>query len=1036
MLLSDISIKRPVFASVINLLLVVFGIVAVTFLSLREYPDVDPPIVSISTTYTGASASIVESRITQLLEDRISGIEGIKNIESTSSNGRSSIDVEFNLSRNIDAASNDVRERVSRALNNLPDQADPPEVSKSTSDDDVIVWYNLRSDNMSVMELTDYADRYLVDRLSVAEGVANVRLGGGRSYAMKVWLDRNAMAARGITVADVEQVIRSENVELPAGEVQSNQRDFEVRVARSYLSPEDFSKLPVKAGSDGYLIRLGEVATVELGAEDDETEFRGNGVNMIGLGITKQSKANTLEVARAAKAAIEEIQKTLPDNIFIVPSYDSSVFIEASINEVYETLAIAMLMVVLVIYIFLGNLRATIIPAITVPVSLVAAFTVMYALGFSINLLTLLALVLAIGLVVDDAIVVLENISRRIELGEPPLLAAYRGTREVGFAVIATTLVLIAVFVPLVFLEGNIGRLFTEFALAIAAAVAFSSVTALTLIPMLSSKLLTQTKRTTGFSAWMDRSFSKLEGRYFTVLGKTIHQPILMALLIIVSVFGLIRFLEVLPSEFVPKEDRGNFFIQIQSAEGASFKENSRSMKRVEEIVLPYLDSGDATRVLVRLPGFGSSAGIAIIGTPIGEDKKRSTFELMDEISKKLSVIPDVRAFAIMRSSLGGGGVGRPVQFVLQGNTYEELVDWRDKLISIAQENPNLLRLDSDYKETLPQLLVNIDTERAADLGVSVSDIGTTLETMLGQRTVSTYLDRGQEYDLILEGRREDYRSPQSIENLYVRSARTGELIPMDNLLRVSEGATSARLNRYNRMRSITISANLAEGYTVGEALAYLNNIVDTQLPEGVTVDYKGESQLYQESGDSILFIFLMALVIVYLILAAQFESWVHPLVIMLTVPLALVGAFIGLYFAGMTLNIYSQIGLVMLIGLAAKNGILIVEFANQLRDAGVEFELALKRAAMLRLRPIVMTSFTTVFSSLPLVFASGAGAESRTVIGMVIFAGVLVSTLLTLFVVPTAYYWLARKTGSPLTITHKLEKLEEEIPYVKGDDF
>ena len=1036
MLLSDISIKRPVFASVVNLLLVVFGIVAVTFLSLREYPDVDPPIVSINTTYTGASAAIIESRITQLLEDRISGIEGIKNIESTSRNGRSSIDVEFNLSRDIDAASNDVRERVSRALNNLPDQADPPEVSKSTSDDDVIVWYNLRSDNMSVMELTDYADRYLVDRLSVAEGVANVRLGGGRSYAMKVWLDRNAMAARGISVADIEQVIRAENVELPAGEVQSNQRDFDVRVARSYLSPEDFSKLPVKAGIDGYLIRLGEVATVELGAEDDETEFRGNGVNMIGLGITKQSKANTLEVARAAQAAIDEIKLTLPDNIFIVPSYDSSVFIEASINEVYETLAIAMLMVVLVIYLFLGNVRATIIPAVTVPVSLVAAFTVMYALGFSINLLTLLALVLAIGLVVDDAIVVLENISRRIELGEPPLLAAYRGAREVGFAVIATTLVLIAVFVPLVFLQGNIGRLFTEFALALAAAVAFSSVTALTLIPMLSSKLLTKSKRTTGLNSWMNKSFTKFEGSYFKVLGKTIHQPILMALLILVSVVGLLRLVEILPSEFVPKEDRGNFFIQIQAAEGASFKENSRSMKKVEEIILPYLDSGEATRVLVRLPGFGSSAGIAIVGTPIGDDKKRSTFELMDEISKKLSVIPDVRAFAIMRSSLGGRGVGRPVQFVLQGNTYEELVGWRDKLLLSAQENPNLLRLDSDYKETLPQLLINIDTERAADLGVSVSDIGTTLETMLGQRRVSTFLDRGQEYDVILEGRREDYRSPQSIDNLYVRSFRTGELIPMDNLLKVEERATSSRLNRFNRMRSITISANLAEGYTVGEALAYLNNIVATELPEGVSVDYKGESQLYQESGNSIIFIFLMALVIVYLILAAQFESWVHPWVIMLSVPLALVGAFIGLYFAGMTLNIYSQIGLVMLIGLAAKNGILIVEFANQLRDAGIEFELALKRAAMLRLRPIVMTSFTTVFSSLPLVFASGAGSESRTVIGMVIFSGVLVSTLLTLFVVPTAYYWLARKTGSPLTITHKLEKLEEEIPYVKGDDF
>ena len=490
MLLSDVSVKRPVFATVINLLLIIFGIVAFTMLSLREYPDIDPPIVSVSTTYTGASANIVETRITQLLEDRISGIEGIKNVTSTSRNGRSDITIEFKLSRDIDAAANDVRERVSRALNNLPDQADPPEVSKANSDESAVVWYNLRSTNLNTMELTDYAERVLVDRLSIVDGVARVQIGGGRRYAMKVFLDRNAMAARGITVNDVEQVIRAENVELPAGEVESTDRNFEVRVARTFLTPDDFAALTVAIGDNGYLVRLGEIAHVELTAEDDETEFRGDGVNMIGLGIIKQSKANTLDVARAAKAQIERIEATLPDNIFIVPSYDSSVFIEASIDEVYETLGIAMLMVVIVIYLFLGNIRATLIPAVTVPVSIIAAFIVMYALGFSINLLTLLAMVLAIGLVVDDAIVVLENIYRRIEMGEPPILAAYRGAKEVGFAVIATTLVLISVFVPLVFLEGNIRRLFTEFALAIAAAVAFSSFTALTLSPMMASKIL------------------------------------------------------------------------------------------------------------------------------------------------------------------------------------------------------------------------------------------------------------------------------------------------------------------------------------------------------------------------------------------------------------------------------------------------------------------------------------------------------------------------------------------------------------------
>ena len=1034
MLLSDVSVKRPVFATVMNLLLVIFGVVAVSMLSLREYPDIDPPIVSVSTTYTGASANIVETRITQLLEDRISGIEGIKNVTSTSRNGRSDITIEFKLSRNIDAAANDVRERVSRALNNLPDQADPPEVSKANSDESAVVWYNLRSTNLNTMELTDYAERFLIDRLSIVDGVARVQIGGGRRYAMKVFLDRNAMAARGITVSDVERVIRAENVELPAGEVESLDRNFEVRVARTFLTPTDFAALTVAVGDNGYLVRLGEIANVELTAEDDETEFRGDGVNMIGLGIIKQSKANTLDVARAAKAQIEKIEASLPDNIFIVPSYDSSVFIEASIDEVYETLAIAMMMVVIVIYVFLGNVRATLIPAVTVPVSIVAAFIVMYALGFSINLLTLLAMVLAIGLVVDDAIVVLENIYRRIEMGEPPILAAYRGAREVGFAVIATTLVLISVFVPLVFLEGNIGRLFTEFALAIAAAVAFSSFTALTLSPMMASKILKKRNRSSGFGNWVDKRFSALEVRYFNSLGKALHQPLLMVVMLTMAIIAVVQLSDRVPSEFVPKEDRGNFFILMNAQEGASFESNAKNLKQLEDILMPYRQSGKINRLLVRTPGFGGNAGIAIVGAADWDERDFSTFALMDEISAKLSNVPDVRAFAIMRSGISGGGFGRPVQFVLQGDTYENLVKWRDIVIEKASDNPGLLRIDSDYKETSPQLLVNINRDRAADLGVSISDIGGTLEVMLGQRRVSTFLDRGEEYDVILEGIENDFRSPNSIENLYVRSARTGQLIPMDNLLTFEEQATSAQLNRYNRMRSITISANLAEGYTLGQALAYLEQIVKTDLPDNVSIDYKGESQLYQEAGNSFVYVFLLALAVTYLILAAQFESWIHPLVMMLTVPLALVGAYIGLYFSNMTINIYSQIGLVMLIGLAAKNGILIVEFANQLRDTGLAFEEALKRAASQRLRPIVMTGFTTVFSALPLVLASGPGAESRMVIGMVIFSGVLVSAFMTLYVVPAAYSWLARNTGSPLRRTQQIANLEREIPYKKGE--
>ncbi len=1034
MLLSDISVKRPVFASVVNLLLLVFGLVAIMLLTLREYPDTDPPIVSISTSYPGASAEIIETRITQLLEDRISGIEGIKNISSSSRNGRSNITIEFNLSRDIDAAANDVRERIARAVDILPDQALPPEVSKADSDENVIVWYNLRSTNLNVMELTDYADRFLVDRLSMADGVARIFIGGGRTYAMKVWLDRNAMAARGITVSDIERVIRLENVELPAGRVESFDRDFDVRVARSFLTPDDFADLTVAAGADGYLVRLREVATVELTAEDNETEFRGDGVNMIGLGVVKQSKANTLEVARSAREAIKRIEQTLPDNIFIVPSYDSSVFIEESINEVYNTLAIAMAMVIIVIYIFLGNVRATLIPAVTVPVSLVAAFIVMYALGFSINLLTLLALVLAIGLVVDDSIVVLENIYRRIEMGEPPILAAYRGAQEVGFAVIATTLVLISVFIPLVFLEGNIGRLFTEFAIAISAAVAFSSFTALTLSPMMSSKILKKRERTSGFGVFVDSLFKRIETSYFNVLGVTIKQPLAVLLVLLASMLIIVQLLSKLPEELVPREDRGNFFIIMTAQEGASYESNSRNLKKIEDILMPYRESGEVVRVLVRTPGFGGQAGIAIVGAASWDERERSTFALMSEVSGKLSDIPDIRAFAISRSSLGGRGLGRPVQFVLQGNTYDELTRWRDIVFEKARENPNLLRLDSDYKETSPQLLIDIDRDRAADLGVSITEIGRTLETMLGQRRVSTFLDRGQEYDVIIEGDENDYRSPDSIANIYVRSDRTGQLIPLDNLVSVREQATSNTLNRYNRMRAITISANLADGYTVGEALTFLENIVATELPGEVGIDYKGESQLYQESGSSFIFIFALALAITYLVMAAQFESWIHPFVIMFTVPLALVGAFIGLYLSGMTINIYSQIGLVMLIGLAAKNGILIVEFINQLRDAGVDFETAIKKGSTQRLRPIVMTGFTTVFSALPLVLASGPGSESRMVIGMVIFSGVLLSAFMTLFIVPTAYNYLARNTGSPEKRAKKLDVLQEEVPYVKGD--
>ncbi|WP_199608861.1 efflux RND transporter permease subunit [Flocculibacter collagenilyticus] len=1026
MILSDLSVKRPVFATVVNLLLVVFGIVAFSMLPLREYPDIDPPIVSINTSYPGASSEIVESKITQLLEDRISGIEGIKNINSQSRNGRSSISIEFNVDRNIDAAANDVRERVSRALNNLPEQADPPEVFKADSDEDVIAWFVLNSQTMSTLELTDYAQRYIVDRFSVVDGIARVRVGGGRDYAMKIWLDRTAMAARGVTVNDIEQVLRKENVELPAGDVKSIDRDFSVRVERSYKTEFDFQRLVIKRGENGYLVRLGEVADVELTSEDEETTFRGNGKNMVGIGIIKQSKANTLEVVQNARAELEKIKLTLPSGTTIEPSYDSSIFIAKSIEEVYQTLAIAMALVILVIYIFLGNIRATFIPAITVPVALISASTLLYALGFSINLLTLLAMVLAIGLVVDDSIVVLENIYRRIEKGEPPLLAAYKGAREVGFAVVATTLVLISVFVPLVFLQGTIGSLFTEFAIAVAAAVAFSSITALTLSPMLCSKILVYRKRESKIGHWLDNTFDKLENSYQRSLDKNIHAGVTMFIVMALCATVAYGLFNLLPSELAPKEDRGNFFIIMNTAQGASYKSNIENMELMEDVLLPYVDSGEFNRVIVRVPGFGGSGGIAIIGMDDWENRTRPTTEAMMEVSQKLSDISDIRAFAIMRSGIGGRGLGRPVQFVIQGNTYEELANWRDIIIAKARANPGLIRIDHDYKETLPQLSLNIDKERAADLGISNTNVGRTLESMLGQRRATTFLDRGEEYNVILEGRDELFRSPQDISDIYLRSDTSGQLVPLDSIVSISEKATASSLNRYNRMRSITISANLADNYALSDALAFLNKVVAEEIQGNISIDFKGQSQIYSETGAAMAGVFALALLVTFLVLAAQFESFVHPLVIMLTVPLGLVGALAGLYFMGMTINIYSQIGIVMLIGLASKNGILIVEFANQLRDAGYEFKDALRQAASQRLRPIIMTAFTTIMSAVPLMLATGPGSESRMVIGVVIFCGVAFATILTLYVIPTAYFYLAKNTGSPKAVSNKIKQLEQ----------
>ena len=1028
MFLSDISVKRPVLAAVMSILLVAFGLVAFDRLPLREFPNIDPPVVSIETIYRGASADVVESRITRVIEDRIAGVEGIRYIESSSEDGRSQISITFDVDRDVDAAANDIRDRVSGVLASLPTEAEPPDIQKASSDDDVIMWLNLSSDRMTVPDLTDYAERYLVDRFSVLDGVARVRIGGQQSYAIRVWLDRNQLAARGLTVNDVENALRTENVELPAGSIDSVDRQFTMRISRQFRGVDDFRQLVITEAADGHLIRLADVARIERAAEEDRLFFRGNRIPMVGIGIIKQSTANTLQVTRAARQEMQRLRPNLPDGMMLSQSYDTSVFIDGAIKEVYKTLGIAIVLVVLVIYLFLGSLRATLVPAVTVPISLVATSLVILGLDYSINMLTLLALVLAIGLVVDDAIVVLENIHRRMDVyGETRLVAAFRGTRQVGFAVVATSIVLVSVFLPIAFLQGDIGRLFSEFAITMAAAVAFSSFVALSLSPMLASRVLPPVEKEGLMMRGVDFLFRLLQRGYHRLLGAALRHKWIVLLVFLAVAGSSFWLFDQIADEYTPKEDRGAFFILVNGPEGASYEYMRDYMNEIEARLMPLVESGEVTRLLVRAPRSFGSVGIFNNGIVIivldDWSTRRSAWDIMNDVRKRLADLPGVRAFPVMRQGFGAR-IQKPVQFVIGGGTYDQLAEWRDILSArIAQDNPRLVGVDWDYKETKPQMQVVIDYNRAADLGVTVSNIGRTLETMLGSRRVTTYIENGQEYYIVLEGEREVQRTPNDIQNIYVRSERSGELIPLSNLVQITEFADSVQLDRYNRVRAITLEANLADGYSLGEALGYLEGLVDEYLPGQVIIDYKGQSRDYKFAGESLVFIFALGLMVVFLVLAAQFESWILPLIIMLTVPLAMTGALFGLYITGQTLNLYSQIGLIMLVGLAAKNGILIVEFANQLRDQGREFHAAVIEAADTRFRPIIMTGITTAAGSVPLLISSGAGTETRYVIGIVILFGVIAATLFTLFVVPTAYDLFGRFTRSPKAVTLQLEK-------------
>lgn len=1031
MVLSDVSIKRPVFATVMSLVLIIFGLFALRGMAVREYPDIDPPAVNVSTIYRGASAEIIESKITQVIEDSVAGIEGIRSITSASREESSSISIEFNLSRNVDAAANDVRDKVGRILSKLPDEADQPIIAKTEADARPIIYISLFSDRLSLLELTDYADRYLVDQMSVIDGVASVNIYGARRYSMRVYLDRMAMAARNVTVQDIEEAIRRQNVELPSGRIESNMREFTVRSESGLRTANQFRNIVLRE-QDGYLLRLGEVAKVQLGAEDERTEQRINGVTAIGLGIIRQSKANAMEISSGVAATVERLQGSLPTGVRMEVTYDQSKFISQSIYEVFHALSVALALVIGVIFLFLRSWRATLIPAVAIPVSVIGSFIVIGALGYSINVLTLLALVLAIGLVVDDAIVVLENIHRRIELGEPPLLASIRGARQIGFAVIATTVVLIAVFVPISLMDGNTGRLFREFGMSVAAAVLFSGFVALTLTPMMCSKLLHEAKEEGWFYHVTEKFFVGMGNVYGNILRRSLGAPVVvLALGAVVSVAAFLMF-KALPREFAPIEDRGVFFVIVEGPEGASYDYTRKNVVAIEQALEPFIKSGAVTVIQSNVaPAWGGrpspvNSGFVVVRLADWADRDVKQQEIARQAFQKLQALTGVRAIVVNPPSLGLPGAQSPVRFILGGSTYAQLDEWSERIIAKAQENPNLLGMKKNYQPTRPEINVRIDRDRAADLGVPVETIGRTLETMLGSREVTNFQRDGKQYKVLVQAPVEQRVTPNDLNNIYVRGSNTGgKLVPLASLVTLKEGANARELNRTDRLRSVMIEASMAPGYTLGQALDYLDAVAAEVLPTEVRISYAGQSREYKESSAAIFVTFGLALIVVFLVLAGQFESWIHPIIIILSVPLAVTGALAALLLAGQTLNVYSQIGIIMLVGLIAKNGILIVEFANQLRDEGQSIYDAAVEASIARLRPILMTTIATIFGAVPLALAHGAGAESRAALGWVIVGGMTFATVLSLFVVPVLYVLLARFTKPAGFIARKLSELE-----------
>ncbi len=1022
MLISDVSVKRPVFAIVLSLLLCVFGYVAFNKLAVREMPDVDSPYVSINTKYEGASATVMESQVTSKLEGELSGVSGIENITSVTRNGMSRITIEFNMDWDLTEGISDVRDAVSRAQSSLPDQADDPIVSKDNGSGEPSIYISLSSSEMDRTQLTDYSERVLEDRFSTISGVSSVSLSGALDRVMYVQLDPELMAGRGVTTSDIVNALKQENVELPGGEIRNDVTVMQVRTARMYQSEKDFDYLVVRTTNEGHVVYLKDVANVFNGAENENSSFKNNGVLNLSLGIVVQSDANPLSVAKDVKAQVKRLQDVVPDGSQIYIDYDSTEFIDKSIEEVYNTLFLTGMLVVLVLYIFIGQVRATLIPAITVPVSLISAFIAAYFFGFSINLLTLMALILAIGLVVDDAIVVVENIFVHIEKGSSPLVAAYQGTREVGFAVVATTLVLVMVFLPISFMEGMVGRLFTEFSMLLAMAVIFSSILALTLTPVLGSKLLSANVKKGAFNLWIDRLFHQMEQGYRKVLVRTMKYRYLAPVVVVGCIVASAAVIKMVPSELAPLQDKGVIFVFVKGANGTSYNRMVDNMDEVEDRLLPLVGQGIVKSMSTQAPAFGGNAGdqtgFVIMTLEDWDKRDQSAKQALGLVRKRLKGIADVKVYPLMPGFRGGSS--EPVQFVLRGSDYQELNKWAKQLQEIAEHSPMLNAPDLDYSERTPEMVATIDRERASELGVSAAEVAETLEIMLGGRKETTFVDRGEEYDVYLRGNEDSFNSVSDLSKIYLRTPK-GDLITLDTVAKLEEVASPNKLSHFQTQKAITMKAVVSEGYTLGEALDFLEAQAKAILPADISIDFAGESKDYKENQSDTILVFGLALLVAYLVLAAQFESFINSFVIMFTVPMGVFGGLLGLWLMGQGLNIYSQIGMIMLVGMVTKNGILIVEFANQLRDKGMAFEQAIIDASVRRLRPILMTAFTTLFGAIPLVMSTGAGAENRIAVGTVIFFGMAFASLVTLVVIPAMYRLLCSNTKSPGYVENQL---------------